>query len=81
MPTDAPSERTQAHRLPERGIYDRDVIDAILDEALICHVGHIVDGHPVTVTGADAIVTTSSEALATWCPSRAGEPRLVRLSS
>lgn len=46
MPTDAPSERTQVHRLPERGIYNRDVIDAILDEALICHVGHIVDGHP-----------------------------------
>lgn len=46
MPTDAPSERTQVHRLPERGVYDRDVIDAILDEALICHVGHIVDGHP-----------------------------------
>jgi uncharacterized protein len=46
VPTDAPSERTQVHRLPERGIYDREVIDAILDEALICHVGHIVDGHP-----------------------------------
>jgi nitroimidazol reductase NimA-like FMN-containing flavoprotein (pyridoxamine 5'-phosphate oxidase superfamily) len=46
VPTDAPSERTQVHRLPERGVYDRDVIDAILDEALICHVGHIVDGHP-----------------------------------
>ena len=46
MSADAPSERTQVHRLPERGIYDRDTIDAILDEALICHVGHIVDGHP-----------------------------------
>jgi hypothetical protein len=46
VPTDAPSERTQVHRLPERGVYDREVIDAILDEALICHVGHIVDGHP-----------------------------------
>lgn len=46
MASDAPSERTQVHRLPERGVYDRDVIDTILDEALICHVGHLVDGQP-----------------------------------
>ena len=46
MESDAPSERTQVHRLPERGVYDRDAIDAILDEALICHVGHLVDGQP-----------------------------------
>ena len=49
MPTDAPSERTQVHRLPERGVYDRDVIDAILDEALICHVGYMDDGHPSVI--------------------------------
>jgi uncharacterized protein len=34
----APTERTQVHRLPDRGAYDRETIDAILDEALICHV-------------------------------------------
>jgi len=34
----APSERAQVHRHPERGHYDRDVIDRILDEALICHI-------------------------------------------
>jgi uncharacterized protein len=34
----APSARTQVHRIPERGVYDRGTIDAILDEALICHV-------------------------------------------
>ena len=49
MASDAPSERTQVHRLPERGVYDRDVIDAILDEALICHVGYIDDGHPSVI--------------------------------
>jgi nitroimidazol reductase NimA-like FMN-containing flavoprotein (pyridoxamine 5'-phosphate oxidase superfamily) len=47
--TDAPSERTKVHRLPERGVYDREVIDAILDEALICHVGYIDDGHPSVI--------------------------------
>ena len=35
---DAPTSRTQVHRLPERARYDRDTIDRILDEALICHV-------------------------------------------
>lgn len=34
----APTPRTQVHRHPERGDYDRDTIDQILDEALICHV-------------------------------------------
>ncbi|HEX6400567.1 MAG TPA: pyridoxamine 5'-phosphate oxidase family protein, partial [Actinomycetota bacterium] len=34
----APTQRTQVHRHPERGDYDRATIDAILDEALICHV-------------------------------------------
>lgn len=34
----APTARTQVHRIPDRGRYDRETIDAILDEALICHV-------------------------------------------
>ena len=34
----AASKRTQVHRHPERGDYDRTTIDQILDEALICHV-------------------------------------------
>ncbi len=41
-----PTERTRLRRLPERGVYDRAVIDAILDEALICHVATLVDGSP-----------------------------------
>ena len=32
-------ERTQLGRHPERGREDRDVVNAILDEALVCHVG------------------------------------------
>src|SRR5947209_13754958 len=34
--------RTPVRRLPARGAYNRDTIDAILDEAYICHVGFIV---------------------------------------
>jgi uncharacterized protein len=45
--TDAPSERTRVRRHPERGAYDRATIDAILDEALLCHLAWITDdGHP-----------------------------------
>ena len=44
-----PSDRTTVRRLSERGVYDRAVIDAILDEALICHVGFVVDGTPVVI--------------------------------
>jgi uncharacterized protein len=42
----APSERTRVRRLPERGVYERDAIDAILDEALICHLACVQDGEP-----------------------------------
>ena len=43
------SDKTRVRRLPERGRYDRDTIYAILDEALICHVGFVVEGHPVVI--------------------------------
>ena len=41
-----PSERTRVRRLPERGVYECDAIDAILDEALICHLAYVQDGEP-----------------------------------
>lgn len=41
-----PSERTRLHRRPDRGSYDRALIHAILDEALVCHVGFVLDGRP-----------------------------------
>jgi nitroimidazol reductase NimA-like FMN-containing flavoprotein (pyridoxamine 5'-phosphate oxidase superfamily) len=40
----APTPRTQVHRIPERGVYERDTVDAILDEALICHVSWVEPG-------------------------------------
>ena len=42
-----PSERTRVRRHPERGVYDRETVDAILDEALFCHVAWITpEGTP-----------------------------------
>src|SRR5712691_7022517 len=43
------SERTRIHRLPQRGSYNQETIHAILDEALICHVGFVVEGRPVVI--------------------------------
>jgi len=45
----AASERTRVRRLPQRGTYDRPSIDAILDEALICHVGLVSDAQPFVI--------------------------------
>lgn len=47
---EAPSKRVEVKRAAERGHYDREIIDAILDEALSCHVGIITaEGHPVVI--------------------------------
>lgn len=45
----APSARTEVRRHPERGVYDRAAIDAILDEGLYCHVGFVADGRPFVI--------------------------------
>jgi nitroimidazol reductase NimA-like FMN-containing flavoprotein (pyridoxamine 5'-phosphate oxidase superfamily) len=44
-----PSPRSEVKRLPQRGSYDAEVVHGILDEALICHVGFVVDGQPVVI--------------------------------
>lgn len=44
-----PSDRTTVRRLPERGAYDPDVIRAILDEAMVCHVGFVVEDQPFVI--------------------------------
>jgi hypothetical protein len=41
-----PTSRTQVRRLPDRGVYDRAAVYAILDEALVCHVGIVTLGQP-----------------------------------
>jgi uncharacterized protein len=42
-------ERTRVRRHPERGIYERQAINAILDEAIFCHVGFAIDGQPFVI--------------------------------
>jgi uncharacterized protein len=43
------TERTTVRRLPKRASYDRETVNAILDEALICHVGFAIDSRPVVI--------------------------------
>ncbi|MFZ1153746.1 MAG: pyridoxamine 5'-phosphate oxidase family protein [Solirubrobacteraceae bacterium] len=45
----ASSPRTRLQRMPARGDHDRQTIDAILDEALVAHVGFAVEGQPYVV--------------------------------
>jgi nitroimidazol reductase NimA-like FMN-containing flavoprotein (pyridoxamine 5'-phosphate oxidase superfamily) len=44
-----PTPRTTPTRHAERVGYDRDLAHAVLDEALIAHVGFVVDGRPVVL--------------------------------
>lgn len=44
-----PTQRTALKRLPKRGSHERDVIDQILDEGFICHVGFAIDGQPFVI--------------------------------
>ena len=45
----SPTERTRVVREPHRGVYDRDSIYKILDEAFLCHVGFSLDGQPYVI--------------------------------
>src|ERR1700693_4781331 len=59
--------RTTLNRLPQRGNYDRELINQILDEGFICHAGFAVDGQPFVIpTGyarvGDSLVIHGSQA-------------------
>ncbi len=62
-----PSPRTEVKRLPQRSRYDAELVHRILDEALVCHVGFVIDGALkrqvdvcVTVTLIDGLVLARS---------------------
>lgn len=49
METLSTSPRTKLTRKPQRGTGDREALYALLDEALVCHVGLVRDGAPVVL--------------------------------
>ena len=44
-----PSPRATVRRHPERAHYGLDTVHAILDEAIVSHVGFVVDGRPMVI--------------------------------
>jgi len=48
-PAYRPSPRTTPTRAANRVSYDRETAHAILDEAVVCHVGFVFDGQPVVL--------------------------------
>lgn len=44
-----PTAQTAPTRHKERVSYDRAAVHAVLDEAVLCHVGFVVDGRPVVL--------------------------------
>jgi nitroimidazol reductase NimA-like FMN-containing flavoprotein (pyridoxamine 5'-phosphate oxidase superfamily) len=45
-PDFVPTARSRIKRHPERAHYDRETVFAILDAALMCHIGYVIDGRP-----------------------------------
>jgi uncharacterized protein len=72
------SERTTVHRYAHRAVYDRETIDAILDEGFVCHVGLCTEkGFPVVIPLAygrdgDAVYLHGSAASRTFRGARGG---------
>lgn len=44
-----PSPRVRVRRLPKRAAYDRATVNAILDEALVCHLGFVHNNQPYVI--------------------------------
>src|SRR4029079_17616655 len=45
----AASPRVRVRRLPERGRYDSEAIDAVLDAGLVAHLGFVTEGEPYVI--------------------------------
>jgi len=80
-----PTPRTTVRRLPDRARYDRDTLESILDEGLVCHVGFVDGGQPFVVPSAyarrgDRIVIHGSAASRMIRALAAGAPACVTVT-
>jgi uncharacterized protein len=84
--SEPPSTRTRVKRHPERGVYERERIEEILDEALICHLAWVAsDGTPrviptIHVRVGDTLFVHGSEASRTLRAVRDGAPVCVEVT-
>lgn len=44
-----PTTRTRVRRVPQRADYDRTTVEAILDEAIVCHLAFVHEGQPFCI--------------------------------
>lgn len=77
-----PDATVRLRRHPERGSHDRAVISAILDEALICHLGVTVDEHPLVlptlcVRDGDRLILHASSLASSLTAAASGVPVCV----
>lgn len=49
MPRIEPTPRTTVRRRPTRGAYDRETIEAILDEGFLCNIAVVIEGRPLVL--------------------------------
>jgi len=85
MSATAPSDRVRVRRVPKRAVYDREVIDAILDEAFVAHLGFCVHEQPYVVPTlhariGDTLYVHGSSASRTVRRLAAGVPACVTVS-
>lgn len=81
----APTPITQLKRLPDRGTHDRAVIDAILDDGVVAHVGFVRHGLPAViptlyVRRGDEVLLHGSPASAPLRAAKAGESLCVTVT-
>ncbi len=81
----APSPRTKLRRKPARGCYDREAIDAILDEAMVAHLGCTHEGQPFVIPTlharvGDEVYFHGSAASRTIRALRAGAPACLTVT-
>lgn len=79
------SERSRVRRHPERGVYEREAIHAILDEALICHLAYVVEGEPRVIPTiharvGDTLYVHGSNASRTLRAAKGGAPVAVEVT-
>lgn len=84
-PAPPPSERVRLRRKRERASYEREAIDAILDEALIAHLGIVEDGQPYVIPTlharcGDVVYCHGSSASRTLRALAAGAPACLTVS-
>lgn len=86
MSSQAPTPRTRVRRLPELGVYERERVHAILDEALYCHLAWVADdGDPRVIPTiharvGDTLYVHGSAASSTLRAIKRGQPVAIAVT-